>query len=91
MTHLTMTPEVSSIRAYEQPGGYENRLPYLAIVKVTHLNDKTVYLHSGIGTVDRETWNKLLDMLRETGVGTVMLERHGQMKTIQLSPPIVDA
>jgi hypothetical protein len=84
MIHLTMTPEVSSIRAYDQPGGYENRRPYLAIVTVTHLNDTTVYLHSGVGTVDRETWVKVLDLLRSQGVTTLMMERHGEMKTIAL-------
>ena len=87
MAHLTMTPQTSAIRAYDQPGGYENRLPYLAIVTVTHLTDKIVYLHGAVGKVDRETWTKTLDLLRERGVTTVMLERHGQMKTIQLSAP----
>jgi hypothetical protein len=86
MIHLTMTPEVSSIRAYDQPGGYENRRPYLAIVTVTHLTDTTVYLHSGVGKVDRETWTKVLDLLRSQGVTTLMMERHGEMKTIALQP-----
>jgi hypothetical protein len=84
MTYLTITPEVSSIRAYDQPGGYEHRLPYLAIVTVTHLTDKTVYLHGAVGAVDRETWEGTLDLLRERGVETVMLERHGRMRTIEL-------
>lgn len=89
MIHLTMTPEVSSIRAYDQPGGYENRRPYLAIVTVTHLTDKIVYLHGAVGTVDRDTWVGALDLLRERGATTVMLERHGKMKTIELAAPAV--
>jgi hypothetical protein len=84
MIHLTMTPQTSAIRAYDQSGGYENRRPYLAIVTVTHLTDKIVYLHGAVGTVDRETWEKTLDLLRDRGVTTVMLERHGRMKTILL-------
>ena len=84
MIHLTMTPATSNIRAYDQPGGYENRRPYLAIVTVTHLTDKIVYLHGAVGTVCRETWTKTLDLLRERGITTVMLERHGRMKTIEL-------
>jgi hypothetical protein len=84
MIHLTMTSEVSSIRAYDQSAGYENRRPYLAIVTVTHLTDKVVYLHSGVGKVDRETWAKVLDLLRAQGITTLMMERHGQMKTIAL-------
>jgi hypothetical protein len=43
-----------------------------------------VYLQGAVGTVDRETWSKTLALLRERGVTTVMLERHGQMKTIDL-------
>lgn len=88
MIHLTMTPATSNIRAYDQPGGYENRLPYRAIVTVTHLTDKIVYLQGAVGTVCRETWTKTLDLLRERGVTTVMLERHGRMKTIELSAPV---
>ena len=87
MIHLTMTTEVSSIRSYDQPGGYENRRPYQAIVTVTHLTDKIVYLHGAVGTVCRETWAKTLDLLSAAGVTTVMLERHGRMKTIELSAP----
>ena len=85
MIHLTMTPATSNIRAYDQPGGYDKRLPYLAIVTVTHLTDKIVYLQGAVGTVCRETWTKTLELLRERGVTTVMLERHGRMKTIELS------
>jgi hypothetical protein len=87
MIHLTMTTEVSTVRAYNVPNGYENRLPYLAIVTVSHLTEKLVYLHGAVGDVDRETWAKLLQMLREKGVETVMLERHGKMKTITLRAP----
>lgn len=90
MIHLKMTPQTSAIRAYDQPGGYENRRPYQAIVTVTHLTDKIVYLHGAIGTVCRETWAKTLELLRESGVTTVMLERHGRMKTIELIPPATD-
>lgn len=87
MTHLTMTTEASSIRLYDQPDGYEKRLPYLAIVHVKHLTDKITYLCGAVGVVDRETWKKLLDLLRAQGITTVMLERHGRMKTIELSAP----
>jgi hypothetical protein len=88
MIHLKMTPQMSVIRAYYEPGGYEKRLPYHALVTVTHLTDKIVYLHGAVGTVCRETWTNTLDQLREIGVTTVMLERHGRMKTIELSAPV---
>jgi hypothetical protein len=90
MIHLTMTTEVSTIRVYDQPGGYEKRLPYLGIVTVTHLNDTTVYLHGAVGKIDRETRAKALEMLREQGVTTVMLERRGRMKTLKLPAVVAD-
>jgi len=82
--HLAITTEVSSVRAYDRPDGYANRLPYSAIVTISHLTDTTVYLHGAIGEVSRPVWAALLDLLRERGVTTVMLERHGKMKTIAL-------
>lgn len=82
--HLQMTTEVSSVRAYDQPGGYEKRRPYRAIIKVTHLTETMVYLHAAVGKSDKETWDALQNLLRERGVTTVMLERHGKMKTIDL-------
>jgi len=85
MIHMKMSTRTSEIRAYDQPGGYEKRLPYLAIVTVTHLTDRIVYLSGAKGLADRETWEKMLDLLRDCGVTTVMLERRGRMKTIQLS------
>ena len=82
--HMEMTAEVSAVRFYDRPDGYANRLPYSVIVTVSHLTDTTVYLHGAVGTVTREKWTALLDLLRERGVTTVMLERHGKMKTIAL-------
>ena len=81
---MEMTAEVSAVRFYDCPDGYAKRLPYSVIVTVSHLTDKTVYLHGAVGTVTREKWTALLDMLREQGVTTVMLERHGRMKTLTL-------
>lgn len=84
MIHLHMTPAVSNIRAYDEPNGYENRIPYKAILTVMHLTETTVYLMGAIGTISRETRAKAFDLLRERGVTTVMVERHGQMKTISI-------
>lgn len=84
MIHLHMTTAVSNIRAYDEPGGYESRRPYHAILTVTHLTDTTVYLHGAVGRVDRETWTKAFDLLREQGVTKVMLERRGRMRTMKL-------
>lgn len=84
MTHLHMTPEVSTIRAYSAPGGYEARRAYDGIITVTHLTSSTVYVHGAVGKIDRATHTAALNMLRELGVAKVMYERRGQMKTIEL-------
>ena len=85
MIHLDMKPQTSVIRAYDQPGGYEARAPYLAAVTVTHLNDTTAYLQAAAGKVDRETWEATLDLLHAQGFSKLIMERHGEMKTTDLA------
>jgi hypothetical protein len=87
MTHLHMEPEVSTIRAYSAPGGYEERRPYDGIISVSHLTNWFAYVHGAVGKIDRATYTAALKMLRDRGVTTVMYERRGRMKTIELAPP----
>jgi len=84
MTHLHMATTVSTIRVYDGPGGYEARRAYLGIITVSHLTDRIVYVGGAVGQVDRATYALALNMLRELGVTTVMYERRGRMKTIEL-------
>ncbi|WP_426195094.1 hypothetical protein [Massilia sp. DWR3-1-1] len=84
MVHLHLSPSVSQVRSYDEPDGYARRLPYRAIVTITHLTDKLAYLHSAVGALGREEFPALLAMLKERGVTTVMYERHGRMKTRNL-------
>jgi hypothetical protein len=83
-THLVMSPHVEFIRVYDQPGGYEKRLPYVGILGVTFLTEKIVYLHGAVGRVDRTAYAQATAMLRARGITTLMVERHGRMKTIEL-------
>ena len=87
MIHLHMAREVSTIRVYSAPGGYEARRAYDGIITVTHLTSSTVYVHGAVGKIDRATHVRALNMLRELGVTKVMYERRGRMKTIELAPP----
>jgi hypothetical protein len=84
MAHLHMVTTVSTIRAYDAPGGYEARRPYDGIITVDHLTSSTVYVHGAVGKIDRATHARALNMLRELGVTKVMYERRGQIKTINL-------
>lgn len=81
MSFLTMTPFISHVRAYDEPGGYENRLPFKAIVTVTHHSPEVVYLSAAHGELDPGDFPALLAMLKGQGVRTVLYERHGNMKT----------
>jgi len=84
MTHLHMARKASTIRVYAEPGGYEARRPYLGIIAVDHLTSSTVYVHGAVGKIDRAAYECAMNMLREIGVTTVMYERRGRMKTIEL-------
>lgn len=84
MIYLEMTPFISHIRAYIEPDGYARRLPYIAITTVARLSERVAYLCAAVGDVNRETWVETLRLLKATGFETVMLERHGKMKTIAL-------
>jgi hypothetical protein len=88
MTHLHMATSVSTIRVYEAPGGYEARRKYQGIITVSHLTDRVVYVHGAVGQVDRATYVQALAMLAQLGVTTVMYERRGRMKTIELAQPL---
>jgi hypothetical protein len=81
MIYLTMTTKVSVLRAYDEPGGYEARTPYKAILTIDHLTDRIAYLSAAVGVIDMETWDRAMEMLKAQGVTTVMYERHGKMKT----------
>ncbi len=83
-TFLTMTPFVSQVRLYDEPDGYARRVPYKAIVTITHLTDKTVYLSAAVGDLTLDVYPALLAMLKERGIESVMMERHGRMKTLNL-------
>jgi hypothetical protein len=84
MTHLHMAREVVTIRLYDEPGGYEARRPYRALMTVSFLSDRVAYLHGAVGEIDRAAHAAAMNMLRELGVTTVMYERRGRMKTIEL-------
>lgn len=85
MITLVMSPSLSTIRVYmDRPDGYKNREPYQGIITVKHLGDEAVFLEGAIGKVDRETREKVFQLLRESGIKEVQMERHGQMLKVAL-------
>ena len=86
MTHLHIATSGSTIRLYDEPGGYEARRAYKGILQVTYLSDSFAYLHGAVGEIDRAAHAAAMKMLRDRGVTKVMYERRGRMKTIELEP-----
>jgi hypothetical protein len=85
MITLEMSPSMSTIRVYvDRPDGYKNREPYQGIITVKHLGDEVVFLEGAIGKVDRETREKVFQLLRESGIKEVQMERHGKMVKVAM-------
>lgn len=84
MIYLSLTPHVSQIRVYDQPDGYEKRIPYIGIMTITHLNDTTVYISGAVGNFDRKAYLQVAELLKENGIDTLLYERHGKFITRQI-------
>lgn len=84
MIYLSLTPHVSQIRVYDQPDGYEKRIPYIGIMTVTYLNDKTVYISGAVGKFDKAAYQQICDLLKSYGVEQLLYERHGKFITRKL-------
>jgi hypothetical protein len=79
--HLTITPFISQIRIYDEPDGYEKRIPYKGIITVTYLNEKTAYLSGAVGEINRKVYNEIVKLLKAEGIEEVLFERRGSFKT----------
>lgn len=80
--HLCITPVVSQIRIYDQPNGYDARVPYVGIVTVTYLTDKKVLLGGAVGSIDRSVYDAIKELLTEEGIEEVIFERRSTMKSV---------
>ena len=84
MTHLHMATTVSTIRVYDAPGGYEARRPYGGIITVTHLTDWFAYVGGAVGKVDRATYARALNMLRDLGASGELLHLDTAMRPAEV-------
>lgn len=84
MIHVHMSPVVSHIRVYDVPDGYKNRVPYQGILTVQHNSETDVTLIGASGVADRETWDAVFKLLRDSGIKTARIERRGVMRTLHL-------
>lgn len=83
--HVVLTPFVSQIRIYDEPDGYEKRIPYKGIMTVTFMTDKIVYISGAHGKFEtREAYEKIFEVLKANGVEELFYERRGKMTSRKL-------
>lgn len=87
MTNLHAEPIVWTLRLYDEPDGYAQRLPYAAVctVSIMHRYATISALH---GRFDRDTWRAIEEWLRSQGVTSAAMERHGRIVTLGAGAPI---
>ena len=85
---LHAEPIVWTLRLYDEPDGYERRLPYRAVATVSLMGERA--LLSGLhGRFDRSGWRAIEEWLRSRDVTSAAMERHGRIVT--LGAPACDA
>jgi hypothetical protein len=82
--YLEMTPLVTKLRLYDQPGGYAARIPYIATLDVVWETRSKVYLCAAVGDIGPRVWTLAMDLLKREGVTSVRFERRGKMKIYSL-------
>lgn len=81
VTHLHAEPIVWTLRLYDEPDGYVQRLPYRAVATASIMGDRALLagLH---GRFDRAGWREIEAWLRAQGVTQAAMERRGRMVTL---------
>ena len=78
----TLTATSYKLRSYQVENGYEQKLPYDAVVDVHMLGDNKAYLHGALRkdgkALSREDYRGIAQRLQEIGVTHVLAERHGK-------------
>jgi hypothetical protein len=77
VTFLYAEPLVWTLRLYDEPEGYEKRLPYRAVATVSLMGERA-WLCGLHGRFDRPAWRAIEDWLRSRGVTSAAMERRGR-------------
>lgn len=75
--HIHFEPVMYVFRGYTDPQGYEKRQQYDLVGSVFMLGDGRARVFATHGELDRRTIGAIADGLREKGIHTVLVERHG--------------
>jgi len=83
--YLHEKPIVTQIRVYSEPDGYENKIPYDAIMTVQYVSDSTAYVEGLQGKINIRVIKELVKILKDNGVRGFWYTRDTELKYAELS------
>lgn len=83
VTYLHADPIVWTLRLYDEPDGYEQRMPYRAVATVSIMGAQA-WIGGLHGRFDRAAWREVHRWLRARGVSSVAMERRGRLVTLSI-------
>jgi hypothetical protein len=82
---IDIKPTGFIIRKYEkEDNNYENRSPYDSIMHVVCITEKICYIYGANGQFLKDDYKEVLYALLNKGFETLLIERHGKMKELNL-------
>jgi hypothetical protein len=79
--HLHFEPVMYVFRGYAQAGGFDRHAPYDLVGSVFCLGDGRARIFATQGDLDATTIRQLAEGLKERGIHTVLINRHGVEQT----------
>jgi len=85
--HIALDPVLYVGRGYAQPDGRAQQQPFDLVFSVFMLGDGRARVFGAHGTLDKPTLLNLAAELRALGVHTVLMQRHGAEREINIATP----
>ena len=81
---LHAEPIVWTLRLYDEPDGYAQRLPYKAVATVSLMGDRA-WISGLHGHFGRTGWRAINDWLWSRGVRSAEMERRGRIVSVPVA------
>lgn len=85
--HIDLDPILYVGRGYAEPDGRARQAPFDLVFSVFMLGDGRARVFGAHGTLDKATLLNLAGELRKLGVHTVLMQRHGVEREINIATP----
>ena len=77
---------VTQVRVYESPEGYNNKVPYSAILTLQYIADDIVYIEGLRGEISIDFYKSLKNLLKSKNIKQAMYYRDtGELKHVKVS------